>query len=176
MVIVFDLDGVLAPTDSLHTLAWMRTAVAFRMNFTEDAQKANRNASRKKSAERIFADNIDAFMEKKDHEYQNLINKSIRPIPRQKQGLIRLKKMGHTLIVASKSKNKEKVLDLLGIREVFDQVMYKWSDVDHVLIEYGKYIFLDDSEEYVGGAKNGYLVKFNEINWDKIEEIWKSQQ
>lgn len=129
---IFDLDGVLTDTARYHFLAWHELAKELGLSFTEKDNERLKGVSRVRSFEIILEVNgkQDDFTEqeksyyasKKNDRYVRLIQQ-ITPkdvLPNILPFLSEAKTAGTRLAVASASKNAERVMELLGIRDCFD--------------------------------------------------------
>lgn len=132
--LIFDLDGVLTDTAKYHFLAWKKLADELNMSFTEEDNELLKGVSRIESFKIILRVNgkLGAFGEaemetlanKKNDYYKEMIEQ-LTPADIL-EGIVPLineaKNNGIKCAVASISKNAPRVLELLGISDMFDYI------------------------------------------------------
>lgn len=130
---IFDLDGVIVDTAKFHFLAWQRLAKELRINFTEQDNERLKGVSRMESLDILLSlDNRvvdpktkDELATRKNAWFVEYIN-ALQPdeiYPGVKDLLVQLRQRGYKLGLASSSKNAGKVLQRLGIADLFDCVV-----------------------------------------------------
>jgi beta-phosphoglucomutase len=140
--VVFDLDGVITDTARYHYLAWKRLADGIDTPFDEAANEALKGIDRMGSLELILARAPRRFSaaeklalaDAKNRHYQELVA-TMTPqdlLPGALAALQQVRDAGLKIGLASVSKNAFTVLDRLGIRDRFDDV------VDAATVQRGK--------------------------------------
>ncbi len=131
--VIFDLDGVITDTAHYHYLAWKRTADSVGAPFDEAFNEQLKGVDRMGSlrlilarAPRAFSDAEQlALADAKNRHYQELIA-TMTPqdlLPGVLLALVQVREAGLRVGLASVSKNAFTVLDRLGIRDRFDDVV-----------------------------------------------------
>lgn len=131
--VIFDLDGVITDTARYHYLAWKRTADSIGAPFDEAFNEQLKGVDRMGSlrlilarAPRSFSDDEQlALADAKNRHYQELIA-TMTPrdlLPGALAALEAVRAAGLRIGLASVSKNAFTVLDRLGIRDRFDDVV-----------------------------------------------------
>ena len=161
--VIFDLDGVITDTAHYHYLAWKRLADSVDAPFDEAFNEQLKGVDRMGSLELILAraprtytpEEKRALADTKNAHYQELIA-TMSPgdlLPGALRALEEVRAAGLRIGLASVSKNAFTVLDRLGIRDRFDDV------VDAALIRNSKphpEIFLT-AAEHLGVAPRDCL-------------------
>ncbi len=131
--VIFDLDGVITDTAHYHYLAWKRTADGIGAPFDEAFNEQLKGVDRMGSLRLILARAPRSFSEEeqvaladaKNRHYQELIA-TMTPrdlLPGALAALETVRDAGLRIGLASVSKNAFTVLDRLGIRDRFDDVV-----------------------------------------------------
>jgi beta-phosphoglucomutase len=131
--VIFDLDGVITDTARFHYLAWKRLADSIEAPFDEAFNEALKGVDRMGSLELILARAPRAFSaqeklglaDAKNLHYQELVA-TMTPadlLPGALRALEEVRAAGLKIGLASVSKNAFTVLDRLGIRGRFDDVV-----------------------------------------------------
>lgn len=132
--LIFDLDGVLTDTAKYHFLAWKKLADELNMSFTEQDNELLKGVSRIKSFEIILKINgrSNEFSNEEKERLANLKNDYYKEMIEQLTpgdilcGVLPFisvaKQNGLKCAVASISKNAPRVLELLGISDLFDYI------------------------------------------------------
>jgi len=131
--VIFDLDGVITDTAHYHYLAWKRTADSIGAPFDEAFNEQLKGVDRMGSLRLILARAPRSFSEEeqlaladaKNRHYQELIA-TMTPrdlLPGALAALEAVRAAGLRIGLASVSKNAFTVLDRLGIRDRFDDVV-----------------------------------------------------
>jgi beta-phosphoglucomutase len=131
--IIFDLDGVITDTAHYHYLAWKRTADSVGAPFDEAFNEQLKGVDRMGSLRLILARAPRSYSEEeqlaladaKNRHYQELIA-TMTPqdlLPGALRALEEARAAGLRIGLASVSKNAFTVLDRLGIRDRFDDVV-----------------------------------------------------
>jgi beta-phosphoglucomutase len=131
--VIFDLDGVITDTAHYHYLAWKRTADSIGAPFDEAFNEQLKGVDRMGSLRLILAraprsfseDEQLALADAKNRHYQELIA-TMTPrdlLPGALAALEAVRAAGLRIGLASVSKNAFTVLDRLGIRDRFDDVV-----------------------------------------------------
>jgi beta-phosphoglucomutase len=127
---IFDLDGVLADTASLHLSAWRRLAADQGWPFDESLADRTRGVSRAESLRLVMGDQqVDErtfaeLMEQKNAYYLDQV-KRLTPndlLPGARELLGEIRAAGLKWAVASASKNARAVLDRLGLLQLVHAV------------------------------------------------------
>lgn len=140
--VIFDLDGVITDTARFHYLAWKRLADAIGAPFDEAFNEQLKGVDRMGSLDLILAraprafarDEKLALADAKNRHYQELVA-TMTPgdlLPGALRALEEVRAAGLKIGLASVSKNAFTVLDRLGIRDRFDDV------VDAATVVHGK--------------------------------------
>ena len=140
--VIFDLDGVLADTAHYHFLAWRDLAHSLNSPFDQAFNEELKGVDRLGSLERILARSPRQFSAEekqrlalqKNLHYQQLIS-TMSPaelLPGALAALQMVRQAGLKIGLASVSKNAFPVLEMLGIRAYFDDV------VDAALLSHSK--------------------------------------
>lgn len=130
--VIFDLDGVLCSTDRYHYEAWKEIADKLGIYFDEKINRRLRGVSRLESLE-IILENYDgtlsdgekyALMEEKNEAYRKLLGRmSPKDVSDEvRQTLKELRSEGILLAIGSSSKNTPYILQLTGLKDLFDAV------------------------------------------------------
>ncbi|HSY29352.1 MAG TPA: beta-phosphoglucomutase [Burkholderiaceae bacterium] len=131
--VIFDLDGVLTDTAHYHYLAWKRLADTLEIAFDQAANEHLKGIDRMGSLDLILgpagqkytpAQKM-ALADEKNLHYQHLIS-SMTPadlLPGALDALHSVKAAGLKLGLASVSKNALTVVERLGIRALFDDIV-----------------------------------------------------
>lgn len=131
--VIFDLDGVITDTAHYHYLAWKRLADSLDLPFDEAFNERLKGIDRMGSLELILArgargytqEEKHALAEAKNRHYVELVA-TMTPadlLPGALDALERVRAAGLRTGLASVSKNAFTVLDKLGIRDRFDEVV-----------------------------------------------------
>jgi beta-phosphoglucomutase len=131
--VIFDLDGVITDTARFHYLAWKRLADAEGAPFDEAFNEQLKGVDRMGSLELILARAPRAYTQEekrlladaKNRHYQELVA-TMGPddlLPGALRALEEVRAAGLKIGLASVSKNAFTVLDRLGIRDRFDDVV-----------------------------------------------------
>ena len=131
--VIFDLDGVITDTAHYHYLAWKRTADSIGAPFDEAFNEQLKGVDRMGSLRLILARAPRSFSEAeqlaladaKNRHYQELVA-TMTPrdlLPGALAALEAVRAAGLRIGLASVSKNAFTVLDRLGIRDRFDDVV-----------------------------------------------------
>jgi beta-phosphoglucomutase len=131
--VIFDLDGVITDTAHYHFLAWKRLADSVGAPFDEAFNEQLKGVDRMGSLELILAraprtytpDEKRALADAKNGHYQELIA-TMTPsdlLPGALRALEEVRAAGLKIGLASVSRNAFTVLDRLGIRDRFDDVV-----------------------------------------------------
>ncbi len=175
---IFDLDGVIVSTDSLHYRAWKALADDEGIYFDEEINNRLRGVSRMESLEiileratRSYTDEEKiAMAEKKNGIYRELLQ-VLTPADRLEgvtETLDALRGMGYKLAIGSSSKNTPVILDKIGYGGYFDAISdgnnIKRSKPDpEVFLKAAEYLNLapsdcyvvEDAEAGISAAKSG---------------------
>jgi beta-phosphoglucomutase len=130
---IFDLDGVIVDTAKYHFLAWRRLANQLGFDFSEADNERLKGVSRVRSLEillelgKVQADEAQrqAMATEKNGWYVEYISKmdASELLPGAVDYLAFIKQRGVKIALGSASKNAVMILDLLGIRSMFDAIM-----------------------------------------------------
>jgi beta-phosphoglucomutase len=131
--VIFDLDGVITDTARFHYLAWKRLADSVGAHFDEAFNEHLKGVDRMGSLELILARAPRSFTDQekleladaKNRHYQELVA-TMTPddlLPGALRALEEVRAAGLKIGLASVSKNAFTVLDRLGIRDRFDDVV-----------------------------------------------------
>jgi beta-phosphoglucomutase len=131
--VIFDLDGVITDTAHYHYLAWKRLADSVDAPFDEAFNEQLKGVDRMGSLELILAraprtytpEEKRALADRKNTHYQELIA-TMTPgdlLPGALRALEEVRAAGLRIGLASVSRNAFTVLDRLGIRDRFDDVV-----------------------------------------------------
>ena len=129
---IFDLDGVIVSTDSLHYRAWKALADSEGIYFDEEINNRLRGVSRMESLEiileratRTYTDEEKVAMaERKNGIYRELLQ-VLTPSDRLAgvtETLDALRAQGYKLAIGSSSKNTPIILEKIGYRGYFDAI------------------------------------------------------
>lgn len=136
--VIFDLDGVLVSTDSLHYIAWKYIADKEGIFFDETINHKLRGVSRMASldiilenAEKIYTDHQKLELATIKNDYyvkllDDLTEKSL--LPGAVELLTKLQERNIKLAIGSSSKNAVKILEKTNILKYFDAI----SDGNHI--------------------------------------------
>ena len=131
--VIFDLDGVIVTTDNLHYLAWKAIADKEKIEFNKEINNRLRGVSRMAS--------LDIILEKAKKEYtqeeknalaeakNNIYVESLKKLSKKdlllgvEETLNVLKEKGIKLAIGSSSKNTNRILEQLEIKEMFDVIV-----------------------------------------------------
>jgi beta-phosphoglucomutase len=131
--VIFDLDGVITDTARYHYLAWKRLAESEGVHFDEAANEHLKGIDRMGSLDLILAGSSRtyttaqklALADAKNRHYQELIStmSAADLLPGAAEALAAVRAAGLKIGLASVSKNAFTVLEHLGIRDAFDDVV-----------------------------------------------------
>lgn len=131
--VIFDLDGVLAKTDSLHYLSWKRISENHHLSFDKDLNNLLRGVSREECLKIILDHNKACLSEEDfdkvcDEENKNYsaLALNVTPndlFPNAVEVLKEIKQKGIKLAIGTGSKHAQIVIDKLGIRKFFDVIV-----------------------------------------------------
>lgn len=150
---LFDLDGVIVDTAKYHFLAWRDLADELGIPFTRQDNELLKGVSRMRSFEIILEigkrtmsdeDKL-SYCTKKNDVYLSYIDK-LRPdeiLPGAKEFLMAARAAGIGVALGSASKNAPRILDKLGLTELFDVI------VDGTVVSAAK----PDPEVFLKGAE-----------------------
>ena len=130
---IFDLDGVIIDTAQYHFLAWQRLAQELGIHFTKEHNERLKGVSRTQSLEILLElggksldENSKAILASRKNEwFVEYINK-LKPedtYPGVKELLMKIRKKGMKVGLASSSKNARTVISLIGIKDEFDAIV-----------------------------------------------------
>lgn len=161
---IFDLDGVIVSTDSLHYRAWKALADSEGIYFDEEINNRLRGVSRMESLEivleratRTYTDEEKVAMaEKKNGIYRELLQ-VLTPSDRLEgvtETLNALRAQGYKLAIGSSSKNTPIILEKIGYSGYFDAISdgnnIKNSKPDpEVFLKAAEFLQLQPSECFV---------------------------
>mgnify|MGYP000872837797 CR=1 FL=1 len=130
--VIFDLDGVIVSTDECHYQAWRALAEREGIPFSRQDNERLRGVSRMESLDIVLEKADRAYT---DHEKQSLaaykndlyvaLIESISAndlLPGAYNAVTKLRGMGIKTAIGSSSKNAPKILERLGITELFDAI------------------------------------------------------
>ncbi|MBX2894123.1 MAG: beta-phosphoglucomutase [Cyclobacteriaceae bacterium] len=151
--VIFDLDGVIVDTAHYHYIAWKRLASEFGITLTLQHNELLKGVSRMRSLEIVLAlgnmqlsdSEKEALADKKNKWFIEYIE-SIRPeeiFSGVKEMLVDCRKKNLKVALASSSKNAPRVIELLGVANLFDTM------VDGTMIKHTK----PDPEIFLLAAK-----------------------
>jgi beta-phosphoglucomutase len=131
--VIFDLDGVITDTAHYHYLAWKRLAESLGVGFDEEFNEQLKGIDRMGSLDLILGEAARSYSaqqklalaDSKNGHYQELISTMSRAdlLPGAVAALDAVRAAGMKTGLASVSKNAFAVLDRLGIRDRFDDVV-----------------------------------------------------
>jgi beta-phosphoglucomutase len=130
---IFDLDGVIVDTAHYHFLAWRRLGREFGIELTEKDNEKLKGVSRMQSLQIILdmgkidisKDRKESLADRKNAWFVEYIE-AMKPdeiFPGVKSLIKAIKKKGLKVALASSSKNAPRVIELLGISDLFDVVV-----------------------------------------------------
>lgn len=130
--ILFDLDGVLVDTDTLHCQAWKELACRLGLPFTREQSNRCRGISRMDSLEillegspRVYSqEEKESFAREKNTRYRQLLEELTpdHAAPGANALLPELRRRGYRLALASGSKNAGLILERTGLGQWLDAV------------------------------------------------------
>jgi len=131
--VIFDLDGVLCYTDTLHYKAWKAICDEFGFKFNEDDNLRLRGVSRNECVDIILSlqdkrapavDKVD-FASRKNAMYVSLLQNIGTELLNVDTVLVlsQLKRKGIKIALGSSSKNAILIVEKLGIRKYFDAIV-----------------------------------------------------
>ena len=131
--LIFDLDGVIVDTAKYHYLAWKKIADELGLKFDIHDNELLKGVSRRRSFEIILELNglemteeeIEKYCQIKNAYYLEYINqlKAEEILPGASEFLKDAKKEGFGIALGSASKNSRRILERLGITELFDAII-----------------------------------------------------
>lgn len=131
--IIFDLDGVIVDTAHYHFLAWKRLGKELGVELTEAENEKLKGVSRMQSLQIILdlgkiqlaKERKEAFANRKNEWFVEYVE-AMKPdeiFPGVKQLITAIRKKGIKVALASSSKNAPRVVELLGISDLFDVIV-----------------------------------------------------
>lgn len=130
---IFDLDGVIVDTAHYHFLAWQRLAKELGVDLNEKENEKLKGVSRMQSLQIILdmgkitltKDRKEALAGRKNDWFVEYIE-TMKPseiFPGVRQLITAIRNKGIKVALASSSKNAPRVIELLGIADLFDVVV-----------------------------------------------------
>lgn len=131
---IFDLDGVIVDTAKYHFLAWKRLAVELGSDLTEQDNEKLKGVSRMQSLQIILdiakinnlsKERKEALATRKNEWFVDYVE-AMKPdeiFPGVKELITALRKNKIKVALASSSKNAPRVVELLGIEDLFDVIV-----------------------------------------------------
>jgi beta-phosphoglucomutase len=130
---IFDLDGVIVDTAHYHFLAWRRLGSELGIDITEKDNEKLKGVSRMQSLQIILdkghidiaKDHKESLADRKNAWFVEYIE-AMKPdeiFPGVKSLIKEIRKKGIKVALASSSKNAPRVIELLGIADLFDVVV-----------------------------------------------------
>jgi beta-phosphoglucomutase len=181
--IIFDLDGVIVSTDTLHFLSWMHVAKLEHLTFNEEINHELRGISRLESLEVILSYNQKAYSLEEKERLLDIKNtfyvKLLKDItPKDvKEGIIDILDMcvrkGILVAIGSSSKNAIPILDQLKLKNRFHaivtghdtkfskphpEVFLKACEMLH--LKPSDCIVIEDAHAGIKAAKNAHMRAF----------------
>lgn len=131
--VIFDLDGVICPTDEYHFEAWKRIADEEGIPFSREDNELLRGVSRKdsleiilKKATRVYSEEEkESLLAKKNELYRSSLA-LLSPFDVKEDTLHAMREMrekGILLAIGSSSKNAPYILERIGLSSFFDAVV-----------------------------------------------------
>lgn len=130
---IFDLDGVIVDTARYHFLAWKRLAGELGVNLTAEENEKLKGVSRMQSLDIILAMGNISLTKKQKEEYASRKNgwfveyvEAMKPseiYPGVKALIVSMRQKHLKVALASSSKNAPRVVELLGIQNLFDTIV-----------------------------------------------------
>jgi beta-phosphoglucomutase len=131
--VIFDLDGVITDTAELHYQSWSRLAAELDFTFSRSENEALRGVSRMMSLEIFLGPRIGQFSDeqkaalaaRKNRYYLELVDRMTPAdlLPGIPELLTALNEYHIAMAIASSSRNAGRVVDHLGIRDLFSTVV-----------------------------------------------------
>ncbi|MEQ8317034.1 MAG: beta-phosphoglucomutase [Phycisphaerales bacterium] len=131
--VIFDVDGVLVRTDTLHEQSWRALAEQEGLPFPDDLPDKLRGVSRERSLELVLGDAFHRYtpeqratlMDRKNTAFLQAVNAmtSADALPGVRELLGELKNAGLKLAAASASRNARLVLDRVGLAQYLDAII-----------------------------------------------------
>ncbi|UVD81909.1 beta-phosphoglucomutase [Mycoplasma iguanae] len=132
--LIFDLDGVITETATLHFLAWKEIVKEININFTEEENSKLKGLSRidtlkailKLHKKQISEQKIVFLADKKNEFYKELLNSQLSEkdiLPGIVPFLNDAKKHNLKMIIASSSFNAQKILEKIKLNSYFDGIV-----------------------------------------------------
>jgi beta-phosphoglucomutase len=128
--VIFDLDGVITDSSELHYLAWKQLADEEGISFDRESNETMRGLSRRESLLQLLGDRtvteaeIQDMMDRKNRYYVDMMQ-NITPadlLPGVFELLCDLQASGVKIALGSSSKNARRVLEQLGIIDMFNAI------------------------------------------------------
>jgi beta-phosphoglucomutase len=177
---IFDLDGVVVSTDSLHYKAWKELAVKYHLTFNEKINAHLRGVSRAESlriilelnGRNISSDEFETMLFEKNEVYKELLNEldSTWILPGVNELLENLKENNVLIAIGSSSRNTPKILEKIGLTDCWDtivdgnqiskskpdpEVFMKGADL--LEIDYKDCVVFEDAQAGVDAANNAEM-------------------
>ncbi|PAK21254.1 beta-phosphoglucomutase [Mycoplasmopsis agassizii] len=143
--LIFDLDGVITETSSLHYRAWSWTLARYGIMYTEEDNARLKGLSRadtltailklKALSNEFSEEEFKRILKEKNEYYVNLLKSELKKkdiLPGMEDLIKKAKRMGLRMAITSSSKNAVRILDSLGLLFYFD------FTVDPMLVKKGK--------------------------------------
>lgn len=132
-LVIFDLDGVIVSTDSLHFKAWSELAEKYNLTFNEDINSFLRGVSRAESLQIILNKNnksvddstFEMMLEEKNEVYKSHLNEIDENwiLAGVLKLLDELKENGIKIAIGSSSKNTPTILSKIGLSGIWDTIV-----------------------------------------------------
>lgn len=130
---IFDLDGVIVDTAHYHFLAWRRLAKELGVDLSEKDNEKLKGVSRMQSLQIILdmgkvtlsKEKKESLADRKNEWFCEYID-AMKPneiFPGVKELIVAMRKKGIKVALASSSKNAPRVVELLGISDLFDALV-----------------------------------------------------
>lgn len=131
--LIFDLDGVIVDTAKFHFLAWKKAAAEVGFELTEELNEKLKGVSRVDSLNKILGwagvsvsdEKFNELATNKNADYLTYVDKMTPAdiLPGVESFLRNAKAKGYPIALGSASKNAPKILDHVGIADLFDAVV-----------------------------------------------------
>ena len=173
---IFDLDGVITDTAKYHYQAWKKMADELKVDFDERRNENFKGVSRKTCLEKLLEwgniklsqEEFENTLVRKNDYYKDLL-KNLTPddiLPGIKEAIAKLHENNIKVSLFSVSKNTDAILERLGIKDIFDEIVCGNDIVnskphyegyllaaDRMKVEPRLCVMVEDSVSGINGAK-----------------------
>lgn len=190
---IFDLDGVIVDTAKFHFLAWKKAAATFNFELTLEHNEQLKGVSRIDSLKKILnwantsvsQEEFDELAANKNSDYLTYVDKMTEGdiLPGVREILAEIKANNFPIALGSASKNAPKILQKVGIMDLFDAIVDGNSvskakpdpevfliAADKINVAPEKCIVFEDAEAGIEAANSAKMISVGLGNEQNLKE------